>query len=237
MKNLFVLPTDKPSNLTIRYKTKELMYSYKKFVNQQSGGITLNINQHIYITNSERIKLSNWACHKSVTNDKYQLVKCTISNKESIQEHWNKIILTTDPDLIKDGVQAIDDDFLECFVKNPSWERVEVSFLGAFNKVDSYKIITPKEDAVLEKANEIGSFAEKKLLERIDNFQNVEFKDGVFEGAKWQMDKQDDFIMGFLEFIEGTYDYSNIHDHWYLNADTSKTYSKKQLLKVYLKSK
>ena len=44
-----------------------------------------------------------------------------------------------------------------------------------------------------------------------------------------------DFIIGFLEFIEGTYSYSNIYDHWYLHADTSKTYSKKQLLEVYLK--
>jgi hypothetical protein len=56
-----------------------------------------------------------------------------------------------------------------------------------------------------------------------------------YEGAKWQMDKQSDFIIGFLEFIEGTYSYSNIYDHWYLHADTSKTYSKKQLLEVYLK--
>jgi hypothetical protein len=37
-----------------------------------------------------------------------------------------KIILTTDQDLIKDGVQAIDDEFLEWFVKNPSCEFVEV---------------------------------------------------------------------------------------------------------------
>ena len=58
---------------------------------------------------------------------------------------------------------------------------------------------------------------------------------GVQEGAKWQMDKQSDFIIGFLEFIEGTYSYSNIFDHWYLHANTSKTYSKKQLLEVYLK--
>jgi hypothetical protein len=37
-----------------------------------------------------------------------------------------KIILTTDPNLIKEGVQAIDDEFLEWFVKNPSCEEVEV---------------------------------------------------------------------------------------------------------------
>lgn len=58
---------------------------------------------------------------------------------------------------------------------------------------------------------------------------------GVQEGVKWQMDKQSDFIIGFLEFIEGTYSYSNIFDHWCLYSDTSKTYSKKQLLEVYLK--
>ena len=60
-------------------------------------------------------------------------------------------------------------------------------------------------------------------------------QDAFYEGAKWQMDKQSDFIIGFLEFIEGTYSYSNIYDHWYLHANTSKTYSKKQLLEVYLK--
>lgn len=53
-------------------------------------------------------------------------------------------------------------------------------------------------------------------------------------GAKWQMDKQDNFIIGFLEFIEGTYSYSNIFDYWYLHADTSKTYTKKELLKKYI---
>jgi hypothetical protein len=53
------------------------------------------------------------------------------------------------------------------------------------------------------------------------------------KGAKWQIDKQDNFIIGFLEFIEGTYSYSNIFDYWYLHADTSKTYTKKELLKKY----
>ena len=48
------------------------------------------------------------------------------------------------------------------------------------------------------------------------------------------MDKQDNFIIGFLEFIEGTYSYSNIFDYWYLHADTSKTYTKKELLKKYI---
>jgi hypothetical protein len=45
--------------------------------------------------------------------------------KECLGKEVCKIILTTDQDLIKDGVQAIDDEFLEWFVKNPSCEEVE----------------------------------------------------------------------------------------------------------------
>jgi hypothetical protein len=39
-----------------------------------------------------------------------------------------KIILTTDQELIKDGVQVIDDEFLKWFVKNPSCEDIEISY-------------------------------------------------------------------------------------------------------------
>ena len=66
---------------------------------------------------------------------------------------WStKIILTTDQDLIKDGVQAIDDEFLEWFVENPSCEKDEVNKGFAdgtaygYNFLD-YKIIIPKEEA------------------------------------------------------------------------------------------
>ena len=67
-----------------------------------------------------------------------------------------KIILTTDQDLIKDGVQAIDDEFLEWFVKNPSCEEVEIEnvydkFLNGDKRSVSdfrkkYKINIPKEE-------------------------------------------------------------------------------------------
>ena len=41
-------------------------------------------------------------------------------------EGASKVILTTNKLLIKEGVQAIDDEFLNWFVKNPSCEEVEV---------------------------------------------------------------------------------------------------------------
>ena len=76
--------------------------------------------------------------------------------------------------------------------------------------------------------------AKKKYGTSIYDFDEV---DAFVEGAKWQQEQQDNFVIGFLEYIEGTYSYSNIYDHWYLHSDTSKTYSKIELLKVYLKSK
>jgi hypothetical protein len=41
------------------------------------------------------------------------------SSGSQYEEKQDVIILTTDGDLIDDGVQAIDDEFLEWFVKNP----------------------------------------------------------------------------------------------------------------------
>jgi hypothetical protein len=87
-----------------------------------------------------------------------------------------KIILTTDQDLIADGVQAIDDEFLEWFVKNPSCEWVEVEKEnicarchsndvdecwsakdcsdGRYDKI-RYKIIIPQEEPKQETLEDI----------------------------------------------------------------------------------
>ena len=64
---------------------------------------------------------------------------------------YYKIILTTDQDLIKDGIQAIDDEFLEWFVKNPSCEEVETYSLKEGNEElgyyhYKYEIIIPQEE-------------------------------------------------------------------------------------------
>ena len=62
------------------------------------------------------------------------------------------VILTTNNLLIEDGVQPIDDEFLEWFVKNPSCEEVEVikSSYNGTKSIDKYwdgeyKIVTPIE--------------------------------------------------------------------------------------------
>jgi len=139
MKNIFLLPTDKPSRLWL----------YKYFDNLLTG-LTVEKSkdihpQHIYITNDEEIKEGDYGLdtfHKEIRK---------FRNKNFVSKYDKKIILTTDQDLIKDGVQAIDDDFLEWFVKNRSCERVEVVNdeyvdLEKDEYVDLYKIIIPQEE-------------------------------------------------------------------------------------------
>lgn len=82
--------------------------------------------------------------------------ECVIKHKDNFylktEVGYKKIILTTNKLLIKDGIQAINDDFLEWFVKNPSCEEVEViqeQYTQNYHKdiwFNRYKIIIPKEE-------------------------------------------------------------------------------------------
>ncbi|MFY8160828.1 MAG: hypothetical protein ACOVNU_05820 [Candidatus Kapaibacteriota bacterium] len=124
MKNIHIFPTDKPSSLVLETTNNNLFIT-----TTEDFGTNIMKFQNIYITSDEVIKEGDWACHVGITNDKYQIIRCNIPNNVSIQEHWNKIVLTTDAELIKDGVQAINDEFLEWFVENPNCEFVETHIL------------------------------------------------------------------------------------------------------------
>jgi hypothetical protein len=90
------------------------------------------ISQNICITNDEEIKEGDWYINTFVSEreqkpqthtEKRHLIN---HQKDYRFKYCKKIILTDIKELIKDGVQAIDDEFLEWFVKNPSCEFVEV---------------------------------------------------------------------------------------------------------------
>jgi hypothetical protein len=40
-----------------------------------------------------------------------------------------------------------------------------------------------------ETLEELGRFAERKYLERLNNYENRDFSGGVIEGAKWQAER------------------------------------------------
>ena len=140
MKNIHLLPTDKPSRLYYFTANKEGHYLYpnNELVVPRNPNCT---NQNIYITSNEEIKVGDWY-YNSFLNE---ISKMDVLDYSNFRQ---KIILTTDQDLIKDGVQAIDDEFLEWFVKNTSCEEVEINPLLSNNgrALFGYKIIIPKEE-------------------------------------------------------------------------------------------
>jgi hypothetical protein len=160
MKNIHVLPTDKPSRL--RLDDGELVSGNSKLCQN-----TINYKyQNIYITSNEEIKEGDWFLPKGHINPhKLKGFNKINGDLESYNglcydiSKCKKIILSTDQDLIADGVQAIDDEFLEWFVKNPSCEWIEVikidveqpkplypngNHKGERVWIEQYKIIIPQ---------------------------------------------------------------------------------------------
>jgi hypothetical protein len=182
-----VLPTDKPNQLYVKddnYKLANSTIAMDWYIS--SAGYK---PYNIYITSDEEIKEGDWYL---IEFNGLKITQCT-STEELIsiegRNDCKKIILTTDQALIKDGVQAIDDEFLEWFVKNPSCVFVKITKDKIrqdkeFNDIShwniyEYKIIIPKEEP------KTGSITECiKMI--IDNQLNEleELKQETLEEAK-----------------------------------------------------
>jgi len=192
MKNIHILPTDKPSRLF--YIKKILVLDRKKKIYSESyKNLHEYKNQNIYITSDEKIKEGNYTYHRvfgvgkiTNVNGKKCFVTIKLSSTDgSITTPWKrnipdikKIILTTDPQLIADGVQAIDDEFLERFVKNPSCEFAHLGFksiIGDSETKRTWKIIIPKEEQ-----KEVENDWEEILFDFID-FYPCQLPDELFE--------------------------------------------------------
>jgi hypothetical protein len=144
MKNIFVLPTDRPSFLFKDIKDN-LMFN-KDWIEIPVG----RVNQNIYITSDEEIKEGDWVIKISSLYKVGGIIqKYSFIDAQFEDIIFKKIILTIDQDLIKYGVQAIDDEFLQWFVKNVSCERVEIDYqtIGLKDGIwqYNYKIIIPSE--------------------------------------------------------------------------------------------
>jgi len=147
MKNIHILPTDKPNRLYKNLLTDKLFILENSFMDVSECNREY---QNIYITSDEGIQENDYI----VTKDG-RLVQVSYLLSKDL-ESASKIILTTDQELIKDGVQAINDDFLEWFVKNPSCEEVDIVKDEFYSKNDfingrdaityKCKIIIPREE-------------------------------------------------------------------------------------------
>ncbi len=183
MKNIHILSTDKPSRLHLAYN-KDYYLSVEPFIQLDTNNYK---SFNIYITSDEEIKMDDW--YLDDTNS----VRQAITECESYWTHrkkYQKIILTTDQSL--DGVQPIDDEFLEWFVNNPSCEKVDIKEKSrccgrcdgvndlcytdqycdnhhqcgceiCYGKAKKYQIIIPKEEPKQETLEEVAALSEKQL--------------------------------------------------------------------------
>jgi hypothetical protein len=227
MKNIHVLSTEKPSDLWLMHNKSQGLMRLK------TASLLDGIPQHIYITSDEASKEGNWIIWSN------KVVKAIDTT------YWSakKIILTTDQDLIKDGVQGINDEFLEWFVKNPSCEWVRIAERFINKDYDSaYVIIIPKQEPLSfppfdkEKADVITKEGRKVIRELHNNIQQDTLEEAAerncesithpycdreksmfIKGAKWQAER----MYTEEEVLKLLYELHLIH-----NSDSDMTFMK-----------
>jgi hypothetical protein len=177
------------------------------------------IGKELFITSDEKIKegfVTDGESVFKVISNNFNTVRLHDKHNNLIKLHesrLSKIILTTDQDLIKDGVQSIDDELLEWFIKNPTCEFVKIhkekQHIG--EEIDEsypkgffdYKIIIPQEEPKQETLEEAAKNWGDKFYGEYDDIR--EYMASAFvKGAKWQAERmysEDDLRKAFKHGI------------------------------------
>jgi hypothetical protein len=187
MKNIHLIPTDKPSSLVLETKNNNLFITTTK-----DFGTKIMKFQHIYITSDEEIKEGDYY-YLPRTNSVHKCIEDPTELNLERRLGVAKIILTTDQSL--NGVQAIDDEFLGWFVDNPNFKVIKIEKEQVNNKPGSsystityykYKIIIPQEEPKQETLEEYI----KEVTKNFGDEMSVKFTSGGIKlGAKWQADR------------------------------------------------
>ena len=231
MKNIHVIPTDKPSRLIINWE-KDLCYKSKPYLMEGT--------QNICITSDEEIKVGDWY-YLPRTNGVY---KCNEDATELNLERRlgvSKVILTTDQDL--DGVQEIPEYFLIHYIMgNNPIEYVEIKeHLESIDTMKiNYELIIPKEEQCTckehdpycckvhgicptccpkeEPKKETLEEAAEKFTPKSDKWT---IKQIFIEGAKWQQqnsyseeDLKDAFFEGWIA-RDGKLTFTKAKNKWF----------------------
>jgi hypothetical protein len=178
MKNIFILPTSKETNIALIDKK---ILEYDPIVRYQTGmgvdGIHTQ-NLIIYIVIESTLKLNDYYISPFSGGVLFKWDNFNVKQFPSYK--GLRVVFTTDPDLIKDGVQSIDGDFINWLVKNPSYDKIQ---LEGFNRASGYELIIPKidktqtvEDAAYHHAKNHGMMA----------YVSPEKTESFIKGAKWQ---------------------------------------------------
>jgi len=179
MKNVHLLLSDKPSRL---HEFGDIWFSHKE-------PTECFRNYNICITSDEEIKEGDkgWLLENNGITKNISQYDCT-KGLGGIYPTDKKIILTTDQDLINDGVQAIDDEFLEWFVENPSCEFVPFITSTILDKslyktnigFEGWRKENPKQETLEEAA--------ENYYKQFENLPVIRFN-AFIAGGKWQTER------------------------------------------------
>lgn len=217
MKNIYLIATDKASNLiennrgyaliTDKFTQSDLDFIQAKFIN-------------IYVTNDEEIKYGDF-CIDLDNNDVFKTLHPVV------EWAWSrKIILTNDTDLIKDGVRQVSEEFLKWFVKNPNCEEVEVKKVEHLTNMP-YRVIIPNEEPKqkdekgrhmtywggLEESKQLTlkevalNYAKNELKDRgtVSDLLNcsIDFINGAEYGAERQQERMYEIMNAYVDDVIG----------------------------------
>ena len=162
MKNVFMLKADRLSNLLLCVKSFAYNVGTDWEDSEEQGNISLGAGeyankefyepQEIYITSEDPIKEGDWCLYNKNHNSEkpcWEIIKCGKIENEDMHAQsdgklilWMKnVIVTTNPVLIADLVQAVKKNFIMYFIANKGLDFIEVTDL---------KEVT--EEAAVEKA-------------------------------------------------------------------------------------
>jgi hypothetical protein len=191
MKNIYILPTNKPTGI---FKSgNNLLFSIINKVRTNNEGF------HIYITSDEKAKEGDWGYIPFQGGDVKPAGKY-------FADDWIKVILTTDPDLIADGVQPIEDEFLNWFSKNPDCEFVPIITTIVSNKCN-YK-------------TNIGFESWKEELKQSVEEYEQQGLEKYFEESKQESNNYENTILTILEDSEKeSSDIISIDRDWFEPGD------------------
>jgi hypothetical protein len=159
-KNVHFIPTEQESNVYRSLLTdKYFVLSEKLLMNVSESN---RENQFVYIIVDEIIREGDW-----FIGDGISIRQCTLNNAGNIcfkggwysgSSNCKKIVLTNDPQLIKDGVQELTKEQLQALVECYPLNYVEVEEFNAYG-VDNWKysINFPPKGKIWHKNNDIES--------------------------------------------------------------------------------
>ncbi len=194
------------------------------------------VGANLYITSNEEIQIDEW-CFEIYNRESTAVAPRFIDENNNTwwlrqinmsvsadDANCKKIILTTDVRLIKDGVQAIDDEFLDWFIKN---QKREIPIITTIVNNESHYTTNIGFESGRKEESEQETLEE--AAERF--FNNTKFRNYrtfFCEGAKWQQERiydekwwsdlSDRFYESKLvhDYKDGKIDYRSIRN-WFIN--------------------